>query len=103
MLDIQAKVHPATASISVKFRAMKENTDISKRWTSHFRISYRSRDICLDCRSHINMSDWMVQKIIFTETITYNRSSLGYSVDFTSYGACKSVFSRHQVDSNFDF
>ena len=26
-----------------------------------------------------------------------------YSVDFTSYGACKSVFERHQVDWNFDF
>ena len=77
VLDIQPKVHPATASISVKFRAMKEDIDISKRWTSHFRIFYRSRDICLDCRSHINISDWMVQKIIFTETITYNRSSLG--------------------------
>ena len=25
VLDIQAKVHPATASISVKFRAMKED------------------------------------------------------------------------------
>ena len=57
VLDIQAKVHPATASISVKFRAMKEDIDISKRLTSHFRISYRSRDICLDCRSHINISD----------------------------------------------
>ena len=29
VLDIQAKVHPATASISVKFRAMKEDTDIN--------------------------------------------------------------------------
>ena len=29
VLDIQAKVHPATASISVKFRAMKEDIDIS--------------------------------------------------------------------------
>ena len=77
VLDIQAKVHPATASISVKFRAVKEDIDILKRWTSHFRISYRSRDIYLDCRSYINISDWMVQKIIFTETITYNRSSLG--------------------------
>ena len=57
VLDIQAKVHPATASISVKFRAMKEDTDISKRRTSHFRISYRSRDIYLDCRSYINISD----------------------------------------------
>ena len=28
---IQAKVHPATASISVKFREMKEDNDISKR------------------------------------------------------------------------
>ena len=28
---------------------------------------------------------------------------LEYSVDFTSYGACKSVFSRHRIDSNFDF
>ena len=77
VLDIQAKVHRATASISVKFRAMKEDIDISKSWTSHFRISYRSRDIHFDCRSYINISVWMVQKIIFTETITYNRSSLG--------------------------
>ena len=77
VLHIQAKVHPATASISVKFRAMKEDIDISKRWTSHFRISYRSWDIFLDCRSYVNISDWMVQKIIFTETIIYNRSSLG--------------------------
>ena len=77
VLHIQAKVHPTTASISVKFRAMKEDIDISRSWTSHFRISYRSRDICLDCRFYINISDWMVQKIIFTETIIYNRSSLG--------------------------
>ena len=76
MLHIQVKVHPATASVSVKFRWMKEDIDISKRWTSHFRISYRSRDICLDCRSYINISDWMVQKIIFTETIIYKWSSL---------------------------
>ena len=31
VLDIQAKVHSATASISVKFQAMKEDIDISKR------------------------------------------------------------------------
>ena len=76
MLHTQAKVHPATASISVKFREMKEDIDTSKRWTSHFRISYRSRDICLDCRSFINTSDWMLQKIIFTETIICKWSSL---------------------------
>ena len=76
VLHIQAKVHPVTASISVKFRGMKEDVDISKPWTSHFRISYRSRDICLDYRSYINISDWMVQKIIFTETIIYKWSSL---------------------------
>ena len=75
VLHIQAKVHPATASISVKFRGMKEDIDISKRWTSHFRMSYRFRDICLDCISFINISDWMVQKIIFTETIIYKWSS----------------------------
>ena len=40
VLHIRAKVHPATASISVKFRAMKEDIDISKSSTSHFRISY---------------------------------------------------------------
>ena len=57
LLRIQAKLHPATASISVKFRGMKEDIDISKRRTSQFRISYRSRDICLDCRSFINISD----------------------------------------------
>ena len=31
VLHTQATVHPATASISVKFRRMKEDTDISKR------------------------------------------------------------------------
>ena len=31
VLHRQAKVHPATASISVKFRAMEEDIDISKR------------------------------------------------------------------------
>ena len=31
VLHIQAKVHPATASISVKFRGMKEDIDFSKR------------------------------------------------------------------------
>ena len=67
VLHIQAKVLPVIASISVKFREIKEDVDIWKRWTSHFRISYRFRDICLDCRSFINISDWMVQKNIFTE------------------------------------
>ena len=76
VLHIQAKVHPVTASISVKFRGMKADIDISKRWTSHFRISYRFRDICLDCRSFINISDWIVQKITFTETIIYKWSNL---------------------------
>ena len=76
VLHIQAKVHLVTASISVKVRGMKADIDISKRWTSHFRISYRFRDICLDCRSFINISDWMVQKISFTETIIYKWSSL---------------------------
>ena len=28
---------------------------------------------------------------------------LEHSVDFTSYGACKSVLERHRFDSNFDF
>ena len=77
VLHIRANVHPATASISVKFQGIKQDIDISKRWTSHFRISYRSRDICLDCRSYINISDWMVQKIIFTETIIYKWPGLG--------------------------
>ena len=31
VLHIQAKVHPATGSISVKFRGLKEDIDISKR------------------------------------------------------------------------
>ena len=31
VLHIQTKVYPATASISVKFREMKEDIDISKR------------------------------------------------------------------------
>ena len=31
VLHIQEKVHPTTASISVKFRATKEDIDISKR------------------------------------------------------------------------
>ena len=76
MLHIQAKVYPATASISVKFGEMKEVIDISKQWTIHFRISYHSRDICLDCRSFINISEWIIQKVIFTEVIIYKWSSL---------------------------
>ena len=76
VLHIQAKVHPAIASISVKFQGMKEDINISKLWKSNFRISYRSRDICLDCRSFIDISDWIVKKIIFTETIIFKRSSL---------------------------
>ena len=76
VLHIQAKVHPVTASISVKFWGMKEGIDISKLWTSHFRMSYRFRGICIDCRSFIYISNWMVQKIIFTETIIYKWSSL---------------------------
>ena len=31
VLPVQAKVHPVTASISVKFRGMKADIDISKR------------------------------------------------------------------------
>ena len=31
VLHIQAKVHPLIASISVKFRRIKEDIDISKR------------------------------------------------------------------------
>ena len=57
VLHIQAKVHPLIASISVKFQGIKEDIDILKRRTSHFCISYRFRDICLDCRSFINISD----------------------------------------------
>ena len=54
---IRAKVHPVTASISVKFWEIKEDIGISKRTTSHFRISYRSQDICLDWGSFVNLSD----------------------------------------------
>ena len=57
VLHIQAKVHPVTNSISVKFWEIKKNIGISKRTTSHFRISHRYRDICLDCGSFINLSD----------------------------------------------
>ena len=89
---MQAKVHPATASISVKFWEIKEDIGISKRTTSHVRICYRSRDIWLDCGSFINLSDKIVSKISFTETIVYKMIQLQYSVDFTSYGASKSVF-----------
>ena len=107
VLHIQAKVHPATASIFVKFRGLKEDIDISKRWTSHFRISYRSRDICLDCRSFININDWIVQKI-FTETIIYKWSSLGIllilhpmvlaNLYFKDIGSTQtSIFSRNTV------
>ena len=74
VLHIQAKVHPATASISVKFRRMKKDIDVSKRWTSHFRISYRSRNICLDCGCYINIRDWIVQKLIVTERTMYKWS-----------------------------
>ena len=73
---LHANGHPATASILVKFRRMKADTDISKHWTSHFCFSYRSQDVCLDCRSFINISDWTIQKIIFTETIMCKWSSL---------------------------
>ena len=38
VLDIQAKVHPATASISVKFRAMKEDIDIT--WIMYIYIIF---------------------------------------------------------------
>ena len=75
-------MHPATTSISVKFRGIKEDTDISKRWTSLFCISYRSRDICLDCTSYINICDWMVKKITFTETIIHKWSSLSIQLTF---------------------
>ena len=53
---------------------MKKDIDISKRWTSHFCISYRSRNICLDCGCYINISDWIVQKLIVTERIMYKWS-----------------------------
>ena len=76
VLHTQANVHPVIASISVKFLGMEEDIDIPKRWKSHFRISYRFRDICLDCRYFIKISDWMVQKINFTETIIHKCSSL---------------------------
>ena len=86
------KVHPVNASISVKFWEIKEHIGIFKRTTSHLRISYRSRDICQDCGSSINLRDQIVSKISFTETMIYKMIQLQYSVDFTSYGACKSVF-----------
>ena len=46
-------MHPVTASISIKFCEIKEDIGISKRTTTHFRISYRSLDIWLDCGSFI--------------------------------------------------
>ena len=91
-------MHPVIASISVRFLGVVEDIGISKRRTGHFRIFYRSRDICLDCGSLISISDRNVKKIIFNETIIYKMIQLEYSVDFTSYGACKSVFERHRVD-----
>ena len=62
---IQAKMHTVimTAYISVTFRGMKEDIGISKRSMSHFRISYRSRDISLDCGSSINIGDRIVKKL----------------------------------------
>ena len=48
-------MHPVAASISVEFWKIKEDIGISKRTTSHFRTSYRSRDICLDSGSFINL------------------------------------------------
>ena len=50
-------MHPVTVPISVKFWEIKEDIGIPKRTKSHFRISYRSRDIWLDCGSFINLSD----------------------------------------------
>ena len=85
-------MHPVTASISVKFWKIKEEIGISKHTASHFRISYCSRDICLDCGSFIILSDLIVSNINFTEAIIYKMIQLQYSADFTSYGACKSVF-----------
>ena len=82
-------MHPVTASISVKFWEIKEDIGISKRKTCHFRISYRSRDICLDCGSFINLSNLIVSKISFTGTVIYKMIQPQYS---TSHGACKSVF-----------
>ena len=99
VLHIQAKVHPVIASIALKFRGMKEDIDISKRWTSHFLISYRFRDICLDCRSFINISDWMVQKIIFTEAIIHKWSSLSILLILH----LMVLANLYWVDSNFDF
>ena len=45
----------------------------------------------------------LLKKIIFTETIIYGTIQLEYFIDFTSCGACKSIFRRHWVDSNFGF
>ena len=82
----------------------EKDIGISKRTTSHARISYSSREICIDSGSFINISDRIVKKIISTETKIYKLSILlEYSVDFRSYGACKSVFKRDRVDLNFDF
>ena len=69
-------MHPVTASISVKVWEIKEATGICKCTTSHFRISYRSRDIWLDCGVFINLSDEIVSKISFTETIIYKMIQL---------------------------
>ena len=85
-------MHLVTASIYVKFWEIKEDIGISKRTTSHFRISYRSRDICLDYGSFINLSGQIVSKFSFTEKIICKMIQFQYSVDFTSYGACKSLF-----------
>ena len=103
MWQSQAKLYPVTASISVKFWRMKENIGSSKSTTSHFRITYHSRDIYLDCGFVIYINDWIVENIIFTETVIHEMIQLEYSVDFTSYSACKSVLWRHRVSSDFDF
>ena len=64
-------MHPVTASISGKLWEIKEDTGNLQTYNESFPISYRSRDICLDCRSVINISDKLVKKISFSETIIY--------------------------------
>ena len=75
----------------------------SSNTTTHFRISYHSRNIYLDCGSFINISEWIVENITVTETVIHEMIQLEYSVDFISYSACKSVLWRHRVSLDFGF
>ena len=75
-------MHSVTSSIiSVKFWEIKEDIGISaKCTTSHFRISYRSRDICLDWGSFINLSDEIVSKRVgSTQTSIFSPNTVFHS------------------------